>query len=335
MKKWKKLTAAFLVANYAGVYEATPVFDVKAALFSAAGYLEKDGQFFCNAVRLNSGGIVSAEHCDQPYLSNVKFVQYAPKKKEKYFNSLRKSEFFSYQHNRNIPDMEDMLLNDRISYGVEWSEDTLQADVGTVGLGDLSWSDHDEYKNIEQAHVISFAIRPHRFYRVRSSLSRCHLYRHKDYKDITLSDCKLRSGDSGSGLYYDRGQLGLSLVAVRSGLFSLGGYIEKNPFWEKYYKLNEEARIWNVYTPIEDVETSASINMVQRDQCLRVVSEGGLNLRYGPGTEYDKNGAAIPFNHMAKIIYDYNDLWSKIETEDGREGYVATRYTTDPFSCDF
>lgn len=338
MKKWKKLTAAFLAVNYMGVYEATPVFDVKAALLSAAGYLEKDGRFFCNAVRLSPRNIVSANHCDETHLSDVKFVQYDSDKKERRFDYLAERNVFPRQVYKADWEVE-FLLNDRIQYSLNKVEaESNYQNLGTVSLYDLPWVGHEEYSDIEQVDVISFTLRPFNYSsRPRKVYQECNLYRHKDYKDVTVSNCRIERGDSGSGLYYDQGQLGVYLISVLSGKIRLPEFSETNPFWRLYNDLTgEKSYWWAIYTPIEDIGTSSPNKIVQTDQCLRVVSESGLNLRYGPSaSEYDKNGIAIPFNGLVKVISEHNDMWTKVETGDGREGYVASRYTSGPFSCRF
>ena len=56
-------------------------------------------------------------------------------------------------------------------------------------------------------------------------------------------------------------------------------------------------------------------------------SGGSLNLRKGPGTEYRSLGTVHDGDHID--VLRYGDVWSKVETDDGKVGYIKNLYIED------
>ena len=56
-------------------------------------------------------------------------------------------------------------------------------------------------------------------------------------------------------------------------------------------------------------------------------SGGSLNLRKGPGTEYRSLGPVHDGDHID--VLRYGDVWSKVETDDGKIGYIKNLYIED------
>ena len=56
-------------------------------------------------------------------------------------------------------------------------------------------------------------------------------------------------------------------------------------------------------------------------------SGGALNLRKGPGTEYRSLGTLHDGDHID--VLRYGDVWSKVETDDGKIGYIKNLYIED------
>ena len=56
-------------------------------------------------------------------------------------------------------------------------------------------------------------------------------------------------------------------------------------------------------------------------------SGGSLNLRKGPGTEYRSLGTVHDGDHID--VLRYGDVWSKVETDDGKIGYIKNLYIED------
>ena len=56
-------------------------------------------------------------------------------------------------------------------------------------------------------------------------------------------------------------------------------------------------------------------------------SGGALNLRKGPGTEYASLGTVHDGDHID--VLRYGDIWSKVETDDGKIGYIKNLYIED------
>lgn len=56
-------------------------------------------------------------------------------------------------------------------------------------------------------------------------------------------------------------------------------------------------------------------------------SGGSLNLRKGPGTEYRSLGTVHDGDHIE--VLRYGDVWSKVETDDGKVGYIKNLYIED------
>ena len=56
-------------------------------------------------------------------------------------------------------------------------------------------------------------------------------------------------------------------------------------------------------------------------------SGGALNLRKGPGTEYASLGTVPVGDHID--VLRYGDIWSKVETDDGKIGYIKNLYIED------
>ena len=56
-------------------------------------------------------------------------------------------------------------------------------------------------------------------------------------------------------------------------------------------------------------------------------SGGSLNLRKGPGTEYRSLGNVHDGDHIE--VLRYGDVWSKVETDDGKVGYIKNLYIED------
>lgn len=54
---------------------------------------------------------------------------------------------------------------------------------------------------------------------------------------------------------------------------------------------------------------------------------GSLNLRKGPGTEYRSLGTVHDGDHID--VLRYGDVWSKVETDDGKVGYIKNLYIED------
>ena len=56
-------------------------------------------------------------------------------------------------------------------------------------------------------------------------------------------------------------------------------------------------------------------------------SGGALNLRKGPGTGYASLGTVHDGDHID--VLRYGDVWSKVETDDGKIGYIKNLYIKD------
>ena len=56
-------------------------------------------------------------------------------------------------------------------------------------------------------------------------------------------------------------------------------------------------------------------------------SGGSLNLRKGPGTEYRSLGTVHDGDYID--VLSYGSVWSKVETDDGRIGYIKNLYIDD------
>lgn len=56
-------------------------------------------------------------------------------------------------------------------------------------------------------------------------------------------------------------------------------------------------------------------------------SEGALNLRKGPGTEYRSLGTLHDGDHID--VLSYGSVWSKVETDSGKVGYIKNLYIDD------
>ena len=56
-------------------------------------------------------------------------------------------------------------------------------------------------------------------------------------------------------------------------------------------------------------------------------SGGALNLRKGPGTEYRSLGTLHDGDHID--VLSYGDVWSKVETDSGKVGYIKNLYIND------
>ena len=56
-------------------------------------------------------------------------------------------------------------------------------------------------------------------------------------------------------------------------------------------------------------------------------SGGSLNLRKGPGTSYASLGTVHDGDHID--VLRYGDIWSKVETDDGKIGYIKNLYIED------
>lgn len=57
----------------------------------------------------------------------------------------------------------------------------------------------------------------------------------------------------------------------------------------------------------------------------RTVTASALNLRGGPGTNYDKVGRALKRGSRVDVLYDAG-AWSRVKTRDGRLGWVADEW---------
>lgn len=56
-------------------------------------------------------------------------------------------------------------------------------------------------------------------------------------------------------------------------------------------------------------------------------SGGALNLRKGPGTDYASLGTVHHGDHIT--VLRYGEVWSKVQTDDGRVGYIKNLYIKD------
>ena len=69
----------------------------------------------------------------------------------------------------------------------------------------------------------------------------------------------------------------------------------------------------------QPVEVPASVCLAYRD--------GSINLRAGEGTEFDVVTSLKDGEDITVVLY--GDIWSKIVTESGKEGYIKNLYIND------
>ena len=69
----------------------------------------------------------------------------------------------------------------------------------------------------------------------------------------------------------------------------------------------------------QPVEVPANVSLAYRD--------GSINLRAGAGTEFDVVTSLKDGEDITVILY--GDIWSKIVTETGKEGYIKNLYIND------
>lgn len=81
--------------------------------------------------------------------------------------------------------------------------------------------------------------------------------------------------------------------------------------------------------PAFPMERFRSLVSGRGDQALirRTVNASALNVRGGPGTQYDKVGKPLKRGSKVDVLYDAG-AWSRIKTQDGRAGWVADEWLT-------
>lgn len=80
----------------------------------------------------------------------------------------------------------------------------------------------------------------------------------------------------------------------------------------------------------------------EEDYCSVVTAEEGLRLRTGPGTDYRNNGLPLDegtglYTNPADveaftILDDENRIWTHVEADDGRQGYIAATNPDETFN---
>ncbi len=87
-------------------------------------------------------------------------------------------------------------------------------------------------------------------------------------------------------------------------------------------KTNKFAAILAVLLVLALIPTAALAETV-----TLAYSEGALNLRKGPGTQYRSLGTLHDGDHID--VLSYGDVWSKVETDSGKVGYIKNLYIDD------
>ncbi|MCS6933586.1 MAG: SH3 domain-containing protein [Chitinophagales bacterium] len=94
-------------------------------------------------------------------------------------------------------------------------------------------------------------------------------------------------------------------------------------------------QLWDLYDKIDPDYVSGDLVLninstagVPEGAKLRVTTVStNLNIRKGPGTNYDIIGKAAR-NEIVTLVRKENDQWWYIKTDDGEEGYCYTQYLT-------
>jgi hypothetical protein len=337
MSKLGRCACAFVVASLYITDEVNPIRSMEDTLLQAGGVLEQDGRRFCNAVLLRSGEIRTSYHCAQPDYTDVQFVQSSNSEdSEDGFSRIFIGEEINipYIEFENKPDdvyLRRMVSNDRM--GLYLDPETLvhlepqSNGVSIVNSADsLVWFDHLEVPDIQQTTIINGRLRPYFFgHGYLYQQEECDMYRHKETPNVLLTNCNIKSGDSGSGFYGLVGDFGYQLVGLASGLFDLRFYAERDDFWQPYVDLlGPDQSVISIVTPAYEMNRN-----IDHSSCVQVISNNGLNIRIAPNADAPRHGSALPFNEIVEVLNRYNHEWIAVETSDLRQGYVSNTYVQE------